>query len=70
MLQLQHIHFITMDLNMIILVFYFALSCFCLGSAWAPCHWVVLGLLLSLLILFIIFYVVDHLQEPGKKQQE
>jgi hypothetical protein len=43
-----------------------ALSCFCLGSAWAPCHWfLLLGLLgvvcierrLSLLVLFIIFHL-------------
>jgi hypothetical protein len=42
-----------------------ALSCFCLWSAWAPCHWfLLLGRMgvafierrLSLLILFIIFF--------------
>jgi hypothetical protein len=44
-----------------------ALSCFCLGSAWAPCDWfLLLGRMwvafierrLSLLILFIIFFVI------------
>jgi hypothetical protein len=45
-------------------IFVFALSCFCSGSAWAPCRWFLLlghvGVAfverrLSLLILFIMF---------------
>jgi hypothetical protein len=48
----------------------FALSCFCLGSAWAPCHWFLLlghvGVAfierrLSLLILFVIFFDLPNM---------
>jgi hypothetical protein len=44
----------------------YAIPCFCLGSSWAPCHWLLLlGRVgaafierrLSLMILFIMFFV-------------